>query len=147
MELNKAQQRREYKENLEKQRQHLEILMEQVFANSMRAITISNKVYANCLLMDDPLKACAMAIKSGAHTQAKAAMQGRDYVLPDDIKALAVPTLAHRVILGPGARLRDLSARQVVEEIMNNLPVPGGDPTGTSRPAATRAADGKERTN
>ena len=76
MELNKAQQRREYKENLEKQRQHLEILMEQVFANSMRAITISNKVYANCCLMDDPLKACAVAIKSGAHIQAKAAMQG-----------------------------------------------------------------------
>lgn len=78
--------------------------------------------------------------------QAKAAMQGRDYVLPDDIKALVVPTLAHRVILGPGARLRDLTARQVVEEIMNNLPVPGGDPTGTSRPTATPAADGKGRT-
>ena len=76
MELDKAQQRREYKETLEKQRQHLEILMEQVFANSMRAITISNKVYANCLLMDDSLKACAVAIKSGAHIQAKAAMQG-----------------------------------------------------------------------
>ncbi len=39
--------------------------------------------------------------------QAKAAISGRDYVLPDDLKALAVPTLAHRVILGPGARLRD----------------------------------------
>ena len=76
MELNKLEQRREYKENLEKQRQHLEILLEQVFANSMRAITISNRVYANCLLMNDSLKACAMAIKSGAHIQAKAAMQG-----------------------------------------------------------------------
>ena len=76
MELNKAQQRREYKENLEKQRQNLEILMEQIFANSMRAINISNKVYATACLMDDPLKACAIAIKSGAHIQAKAAMQG-----------------------------------------------------------------------
>jgi hypothetical protein len=76
MELNKAQQRREYKENLEKQRQHLEILMEQVFANSMRAINLSNKVYANCCMMDDPIKACSTAIKSGAHIQAKAAMQG-----------------------------------------------------------------------
>jgi len=76
MQLNKAQQRREYKETLEKQRQHLEILMEQVFANSMRAINISNKVLATCCLMDDPLKACAVAIKSGAHIQAKAAMQG-----------------------------------------------------------------------
>jgi hypothetical protein len=76
MELNKAQQRREYKETLEKQRQHLEILMEQIYANSMRAITISNRVYANCLLMNDPIKACSTAIKSGAHIQAKAAMQG-----------------------------------------------------------------------
>jgi hypothetical protein len=76
MGLNDRQQRLAYKETLEKQRQHLEILMEQVFANSMRAITISNKVYANCLLMDDPLKACAVAVKSGAHIQAKAAMQG-----------------------------------------------------------------------
>ena len=76
MELNKAQQRAEYKENLEKQRKNLEILLDQVFANSMRAITISNKVYANCLLMDDSLKACSIAIKSGAHIQAKAAMQG-----------------------------------------------------------------------
>ena len=62
--------------------------------------------------------------------QTRAAMAGRDYVLPDDIKALAVPTLAHRVILGPGARLRDLTARQVVEEILASVAVPGGDPTG-----------------
>ena len=76
MELDKAQQRREYKENLEKQRRNLEILMEQIYANSMRAINISNKVYANCCMMDDPLKACSVAIKSGAHIQAKAAIQG-----------------------------------------------------------------------
>jgi MoxR-like ATPase len=68
------------------------------------------------------------------HTgQARAAMQGRDYVLPDDIKILAVPTLAHRVILGAGARLRDLSSQQIVEEILNSIPVPGGDPTARGR--------------
>jgi MoxR-like ATPase len=61
--------------------------------------------------------------------QVRAAMVGRDYVLPDDIKALAIPTLAHRVILGPGARLRDLNAQQIVDEIMHAVPVPGGDPT------------------
>jgi hypothetical protein len=76
MELNKAEQRREYKENLEKQRRNLEILMDQVFANSMRAINLSNKVYANCCLMDDALEACSVAIKAGAHIQAKAAIQG-----------------------------------------------------------------------
>jgi len=61
--------------------------------------------------------------------QARAAISGRDYVLPDDIKALVVPTLAHRVILGPGARLRDLTTTQIVEEIVAGVAVPGGDPT------------------
>lgn len=59
--------------------------------------------------------------------QASAAMQGRDFVLPDDIKALVKPALAHRVILGPAARLRDLSSEQVLDEIITAVPVPGGD--------------------
>lgn len=61
--------------------------------------------------------------------QAKAAISGRQYVLPDDIKALVIPTLAHRVILGPGARLRDIDAAQIVYEILQAIPVPGGDPS------------------
>jgi len=60
-------------------------------------------------------------------SQARAALQGREYVLPDDVKALVVPTFAHRVILGPAARLRDLDADSVVLEIQNSVPVPGGD--------------------
>ena len=59
--------------------------------------------------------------------QAVAALAGRDFVLPDDIKSLAVPVLAHRVIVGPAARLRELTAEKIVEEILENLPVPGGD--------------------
>ncbi len=59
--------------------------------------------------------------------QAKAAMAGRDFILPDDIKALVVPTFSHRIILGPAARLRDLDAEQIVEEILDGVPVPGGD--------------------
>ena len=59
--------------------------------------------------------------------QARAAMYGRDFVLPDDIKALAEVSLGHRVILGPAARLRDLSTAEVVEEILGSVPVPGGD--------------------
>jgi MoxR-like ATPase len=59
--------------------------------------------------------------------QAVAALAGRDFVLPDDIKSLAVPVLAHRVIVGPAARLRELSAEKIVEEILETLPVPGGD--------------------
>jgi len=60
-------------------------------------------------------------------SQAYAAMQGREYVLPDDVKALVIPTFAHRIILGPAARLRDLDSEQIVKEIIDDVPVPGGD--------------------
>ncbi len=59
--------------------------------------------------------------------QARAAIHGRDFVLPDDIKALAIPALGHRVIVGPTARMRDVTAEQIVEEILRQVPVPGGD--------------------
>jgi MoxR-like ATPase len=60
-------------------------------------------------------------------SQAKAALAGREYVLPDDVKALAVPTLAHRLIVGSAARVRDVDARALIREILNELPVPGGE--------------------
>jgi MoxR-like ATPase len=59
--------------------------------------------------------------------QARAAINGRDYVLPDDIKSLAEFVLAHRMVVNPAARLRNISAGQVVQEILNVLPVPGSD--------------------
>ena len=57
--------------------------------------------------------------------QARAAMLGRDYVLPDDVKALATSTLAHRLIVSPSARLRDVTGETVMREILSSLPVPG----------------------
>lgn len=59
--------------------------------------------------------------------QAHAALMGRDHVLPDDIQAMAVSVLGHRIIVGPAARLREVSANRIVQEIVENLPVPGGD--------------------
>ena len=58
--------------------------------------------------------------------QAHAAINGRDYVLPDDIKHLAEAALAHRIIIGPAARIKDVTARSVVRDILASVPVPGG---------------------
>ena len=57
--------------------------------------------------------------------QARAAMHGRDYVQPDDIKALAMPTLAHRLIISPAARIKNVDPRSVIREILDSVPVPG----------------------
>jgi len=60
-------------------------------------------------------------------SQARAAIYGREYVLPDDVKALAEGALCHRIILGPAARLRDVDEAEIVNDILSNVPVPGGD--------------------
>jgi MoxR-like ATPase len=57
--------------------------------------------------------------------QARAAIAGRDYVVPDDVKALAEVTLAHRIIVGPNARIKDISSSSIVHSILNAVPVPG----------------------
>jgi MoxR-like ATPase len=57
--------------------------------------------------------------------RAWAAMNGRDYVLPDDVKYLAEPTLAHRLIVNPSARIKNVTARQVIEDALRHTAVPG----------------------
>jgi len=56
--------------------------------------------------------------------QARAALDGRDFVTPDDIKALALPVLAHRVILKPNAELRGLTSARVISQILESEPMP-----------------------
>ena len=57
--------------------------------------------------------------------QALAALRGRDYVVPDDVKALAESALAHRLILNPAARIKGLVGGDVIAEILQIVPVPG----------------------
>jgi MoxR-like ATPase len=58
-------------------------------------------------------------------SQAKALLDGRDYVLPDDAKALAYSVLGHRVIVSPAARLKGVTAEEVVVQCLESVPVPG----------------------
>ncbi|HVV84311.1 MAG TPA: MoxR family ATPase [Kofleriaceae bacterium] len=59
-----------------------------------------------------------------AASRAYAALQGRDFVLPDDVKALAVPALRHRVGLSPGAEIDGLTTEAVVKQILEIVPAP-----------------------
>jgi len=57
-------------------------------------------------------------------SKARALSDGRDYVLPDDVKAVAVPVLAHRLILAPEARSAGLTPAEIVQEAVDQTPVP-----------------------
>ncbi|HYU20265.1 MAG TPA: MoxR family ATPase [Chloroflexota bacterium] len=58
-------------------------------------------------------------------SQAWALLRGREYVTPDDVKVLASAAFAHRMIVQPSARVKDVSGRTIVEEIAASVPVPG----------------------
>lgn len=57
--------------------------------------------------------------------QASALLAGRDYVIPDDMKALAHAALGHRVILSPSAQVRNQDARTVIDDVLDRVTVPG----------------------
>ena len=56
--------------------------------------------------------------------RARAALQGRDYVIPDDVKALALPALRHRVILSPAAEIEGRQADQIIQGLIDRVEAP-----------------------
>lgn len=56
--------------------------------------------------------------------QAWAAIQGRNFVLPDDVKALAAPVFSHRLMIAPQAQLRGRDSAQLIDDIVSTVPVP-----------------------
>jgi MoxR-like ATPase len=56
--------------------------------------------------------------------RARALLLGRDYVIPEDIKALATPAVAHRITLRPEMWVRKIQGSDIVEELLRRLPVP-----------------------
>ena len=65
-------------------------------------------------------------------SQARATLLERDYVIPDDIKALAQVTLAHRLIINPSARIKEVDPRTVIKEILQAVEAPGAPVRGRS---------------
>lgn len=57
-------------------------------------------------------------------SQALAALRQRDYIIPDDVKYLSQPTMAHRLIISPAARIKNIDPKEVIEEILSSVQVP-----------------------
>jgi MoxR-like ATPase len=84
------------------------------------AITNATREHPNIYLGVSPRG--SLALFRGV--QALAAMRGRNYVIPDDVKLLAKPTLAHRIIVTPAARVRSITSTAILDEILQSVPVP-----------------------
>lgn len=85
------------------------------------AIANATRSHPNVYLGASPRGSLALFRAS----QALSAMRRRGYVIPDDVKLLAKPTLAHRIIVTPAARVRSITSTAIVDEILQNIPVPG----------------------
>jgi len=63
----------------------------------------------------------------------RAALSGRDFVVPDDVKAVAAPALAHRLVLRPELWVRRVSAEDVVRELLADVPTPRAEDISAAR--------------
>ena len=111
----------EIEELLEAQRLIRQIHVDDLVKEYIVSLVGATRSHADIYLGASPRG--SLALHRGA--QARAALDGRDYAIPDDIKALARPMLAHRLIISPSARIKNVDATAVVEELLNSLPVPG----------------------
>ncbi|MCH8206231.1 MAG: MoxR family ATPase, partial [Chloroflexi bacterium] len=93
------------------------------------AITDATRTYPDVSLGASPRGSLGL-FRGG---QATAIVRGRDHVLPDDIKELAVPMLSHRIIVSAAARMRGMNGGDVVAEIVEQVPVPGAQAQGWFR--------------
>jgi len=108
-------------ELLQAQEEIRHIYVDDLIKQYIVAIVDATRHHAEVYLGASPRGSLAL-YKTG---QAMAALAGRDYVLPDDVKALAEVVLAHRIIISPSARIKNVDTRDVVQEILSSVPVPG----------------------
>ncbi len=73
----------------------------------------------------------SLALFRGA--QALALIRDRDFVLPDDVKELTTPVLSHRIIVSAAARMRGIKASDIINNIVNEIPVPGAQAADRAR--------------
>ena len=109
---------------LEMQQQIKDVYVDEAIKEYIVAITSATRHHDDVYLGASPRGSLALYRTA----QAFAALQGRDYVTPDDVKALAEPVLGHRLIINPAARIRNIQANAVIDDVLSAVPVPGGRP-------------------
>jgi MoxR-like ATPase len=97
-----------------------EVLVNDKVRRYLLQLVQATREHADVILGGSPRASIAL-YRTG---QALAAIHGRNFVLPDDIKKMAHPVLDHRLILRPESRLRKLTSEAVVNEILTEVPVP-----------------------
>jgi MoxR-like ATPase len=110
----------ESRELLELQRICKQVYIETSLRNYIVAIARATRNHQSIELGASPRATLGLSLAS----QAFAALQGRNYVIPDDVKLLTVPVLAHRIIAKTEARLKGRSMEALINEIVSNVPVP-----------------------
>jgi MoxR-like ATPase len=105
---------------LQMQRNIRDVHIDPSLKQYMVDIVAATREHASLVLGASP-RASIGLMRTG---QSRAALQGREYVLPDDVKALAAPVLCHRLIPKPEARIRQDEVVAVVTEILDQMPVP-----------------------
>jgi len=110
----------EAEELLELQTLYRQVYLENSVRDYIIAISRATRSYKDIELGASPRATLGLNLAS----QALAAIRGRSYVIPDDVKYLAAPVLGHRLILKAEARLRSKSEETIITEILSSIPVP-----------------------
>ncbi len=97
-----------------------QILVREELIGYMVDIVRGTRTHRSVLVGAGPRATQALLLSS----RARAAISGRDFTPPDDIKSMAVPVLAHRMILRPEYEIEGLSVREVIQEILQEIAVP-----------------------
>ena len=110
----------EAEELLELQKLCRRVYVEDTVRNYIIAITGATRGHPDIELGASPRASLGLHLAS----QSLAAIRGRDYVIPDDVKYLALPALAHRLIPRTEARLRGGKLEAIIDKILSTVPVP-----------------------
>ncbi|GAA3297398.1 MULTISPECIES: AAA family ATPase [Dactylosporangium] len=97
-----------------------DVMVEDSIGRYIVALTAATRVHPHVLVGASPRGSLALLLLA----RASAALSGRDYVVPEDVKAVAIPALSHRISLRPEMWLKRIDPRSVVGEVLAQTPAP-----------------------